>query len=122
MTARKKIDRTEVADLTADGWTINELAEHYAVTPRTISRIRAELGIAHEYLGRPMTEERKAKIQAMVEDGWSHAEIHRTEGADPKTLHKHFPGTAWTEQQRAEHLSTLRKVNDWNGKHRKATA
>lgn len=55
-----------------------------------------------------MTPERKAKITAMLDDGWSFAEIHRTEGAHPETLRIHFPGRAWTGRQRAEYQAALR--------------
>lgn len=110
-TRRPKIDRNEFLALNAAGKTLAELAEHFAANPRTISRIRTELGLSHEYLGRPITPERRNRIQQMLDDGWSHAEIHRTEGADPDTIRKHFPGTAWTKQQQAEYVATLRTIN-----------
>lgn len=114
MPAKKKIDYDEFRRLNDDGWTIAELAEHYQVNRRTVSRVRSQLGIAHEYLGRPMTDERKAVIQQMIDDCWSHEEIHRTEGADVSTLRKYWPGTAWTDQQRAQHASTLRTIGHFN--------
>ena len=114
-----KIDRTELTRLTADGWTLKQLAEHFNAHPDSISRVRVQLGIGTKPT---MTPERKANIETMLADGWSFAEIGRTEGADPETLRRHFPGQAWTTNQRAAHLSTLRKVHDWNGKHHKEAA
>lgn len=114
-----KIDRAELTRLTADGWTIKQLAEHFNAHPTSISRLRTHLGISPKPA---MTPERKKAIEAMLADEWSFAEISRTEGADVKTLSKHFPGQAWTTQQRAAHLSALRNNHDWNGKHHERKA
>lgn len=110
----RKIDRDEVRRLVEDGWTNRGIAKHFNVHEDSISRVRVELGISHEYRGHPMTPERLERIAGMIADGWSHAEIGRTEGADPETLHKYFPGTAWTTEQRAEYIATLRSVNHFN--------
>lgn len=110
-TRRPKVDRDDFAALAADGWTTRELCDHYKIHVDTVRRIRRERSIDNHHTGRPMTTERKAVIQGMLDDGWSHAEISRTEGAHIKTLARHFPGTAWTDQQRAAHLSALRKAN-----------
>lgn len=114
-----KIERAELTRLTADGWTVAQLAEHFGAHPTSISRLRGSLGISTKPT---MTPERRARIEAMLADEWSFAEISRTEGADQATLRKHFPGRAWTEHQRAAHLSTLRRAHDWNGKHHKEAA
>lgn len=119
MAAKKKVDRAQLAKLTADGWTVNQLAKHFGAHPSSISRLRGSLGISTKPT---MTPERKAAIERMLADEWSFAEISRTEGADQATLRKHFPGRAWTEKQRIAHLSTLRRVHDWNGKHHERNA
>jgi len=106
-----RIDREEVARLVDNGWTNRAIAKELHVHPDSISRIRHELGITNPHRPRPMTPERLTRIREMIEDGWSHAEIHRTEGADKETLARYFPGTAWTPQQRAEYVSTLRSIN-----------
>lgn len=114
-----KIDRAELTRLTVDGWTLKQLAEHFGAHPTSISRLRSRLGISPKPT---MTPERRARIEAMLADEWSFAEIARTEGADPETLRRHFPGQAWTTAQRAAHLAALRHVHDWNGKHHKEAA
>lgn len=114
-----KIDRAELTKLTADGWTVAQLAEHFDAHPTSISRLRTQLGISPKPA---MTPERRARIEAMLADEWSFAEISRTEGADPETLRRHFPGQAWTTTQRAAHLATLRNNHDWNGKHHERKA
>lgn len=105
MAAKTKIDREQLAALTAQGWTVEQLAEHFSAHPTSISRLRSCLGISPKPA---MTPERRAAIEQMLADGWSFAEIHRTEGADPETLRRHFPGQAWTTTQRAQHLATIR--------------
>jgi hypothetical protein len=105
---RADIDLEEMARLESDDWTRLELAAHFKVHPATIDRRRKELGIIKR---RPMDPERKAKIEAMLDDGWSFAEIYRTEGAHPETLRKHFPGRAWTDNQRGEYQAALRLEN-----------
>lgn len=52
--------------------------------------------------GRNLTSERKAEIQAMLDDGASWREIKRTLGADHSTMTRHFPGTQWTLKEGAD--------------------
>jgi DNA invertase Pin-like site-specific DNA recombinase len=108
------IDRQRVKALVEDGWPNTEIAKLLDCHVDSISRIRNELGISHHYRGRTMTPERLARIAGMIADGWPHREITRTEGATPETLNKYFPGTAWTPQQTAEHISALRAVSHFN--------
>jgi len=113
MPAPRKVDRDALAALVDQGLTTPQIAERLKVSQATIARHRAALGITTE-LPR-MTPERRTRIAAMLDDGMPFAEIHRTEGAHPDTLRQHFPGRAWTTQQRAEHLSALRTGRpDWN--------
>ena len=57
-----------------------------------------------------LTPEKLAAIEAAIQDGWSHAEISRTIGTTHETIERHFPGSAWTPEQRAEHIRTLRTL------------
>lgn len=110
MPAKQKVDRDELATLTSEGWTSEQLAERYNVHPTSIRRLRGKLGISQQ---KTMTEERRAKIAAMIEDGWSFAEISRTEGADRVTLQRHFPGKQWTQEQRVEYQAALREASPY---------
>jgi IS30 family transposase len=113
MPAPRKVDRDTLAALVSQGLTTPQIAERLNVNPATIARHRAALGITTA-LPR-MTPERRATIEQMLDDEMPFAEIHRTEGAHPDTLRRHFPGRAWTVQQRAAHLSALRTGRpDWN--------
>lgn len=108
----RKIDRDTVKALIEQGKSNVEIAEHFNCHADSISRIRTELGISHAYLGRPMTETRMLAIWQMLFDGWSHAEIHATEGANVDTIKRYFPGTAWTPEQVSDYARTLRTVNN----------
>ncbi len=113
MPATRKVDRTALARLVDEGMTTPQLAAHFAVTESTIARNRAALGISTDVPR--ITPERRARIEAMLDDGMPFAEIHRTEGAHPETLRRHFPGRAWTLRQRTEHIAALRIARpDWN--------
>lgn len=108
---RTKVDRDQVRTLIAQGQPSQLIAERLGCHPDTIRRIRVELGLSHPYRGRPMTEARLHAIWQMLYDGWSHKEIHDTEGADVETIRRYFPGTAWTKQQASEHQAALRLLN-----------
>jgi len=110
MAARRKIDREEVRTLVTQGKTSRQIAEQLGCHEDTIRRIRSEVGLSHPYQGRPMTEARMHNIWQMLFDGWSHKEIHASEGVDVTTLRKYFPGTAWTHQQAGEHQAALRRA------------
>lgn len=94
----------EFARLQEQGWKAADLAEHFGVSPSTITRLRRSLGVPTQFL----TPERVARIEAMLDDGWSFKEIHRTEGVDMETLRKRWPGRAWTMRQRDEYASNVR--------------
>lgn len=107
----KRIDRDEVKRLVKQNLTLREIADRLNCNEGSISRIKSQLGISHAYRGRPMTEQRLHAIWQMLYDGWSHEEIHRTEGANVETIRRHFPGTAWTFKQAGEHQAALRILN-----------
>lgn len=97
-------DLTEFERLHNDGWTLDKLAEHYGCNRATIHRTRTRLGLPQR---RPrLDNERRARIQERLNDGWSHAEIARTENVDPETIRRHFPGTGWDKGERIRHAVT----------------
>ncbi|AYN59131.1 DNA binding protein [Arthrobacter phage Yang] len=104
MPARQKVDRAEFARLDAT-MSLPELAAHFGVSERTASRVRRELGLNREHF---LTQERLARIEAMLDDGWSFKEIHRTEGVDEETLRLHFPGRQWSKAQAVAHTRAVR--------------
>lgn len=109
MPARQKVDRAEF-DRLDPTMTLPELAAHFGVSLRTASRVRRELGLSRR--DHFLSQERLARIEAMLDDGWSFKEIHRTEGADEETLRRHFPGRQWTKAQAVAHTSALRHFGE----------
>jgi uncharacterized protein YerC len=108
MPARIKVDRAEFARLHEQGWTAKDLAEHFNCNPATVSRLRRTLGVPTQFL----TPDRIARIESMLDDGWSFAEIHRTEGVHVETLRNRYPGRAWTMRQRDEHKTAMRYYSE----------
>lgn len=104
MPARQKVDRAEFARLD-ETMSLRELAAHFGVSESTAVRVRREIGRSREHF---LSPERLARIEAMLDDGWSFKEINRTEGADMETLRRHFPGRQWSKAQAVAHTSALR--------------
>lgn len=106
---QKVIDREQVRTRTLNGQSLEQIANELGFSMRGIANVRAELGLTGNRTSR-LTPERKARIEKMLDDGWSFAEITRTEGSDFNTLKRHFPGRQWTWEQRLEYLRTLRQL------------
>lgn len=90
MAAPKRIDRVEFARLYADGATPGTLAAHFGVDLSTVSRTRKALGLPAQ--APRMTADRRAVIDALLDQGLSFGEIHRREGVDMGTLRRYWPG------------------------------
>lgn len=95
---RQKVDREEFRRLNAEGWTIPALAARYGIAPRSVSRLRTQLGIQTPNL-LDLSAARLAQIEAMLDDGMSQREISRTLGVDRETIRAHFPGRGWDPSQ-----------------------
>ncbi|ASR83200.1 DNA binding protein [Arthrobacter phage Abidatro] len=89
-----------------------EAAKLLGVTPRTITRYRARLGVSQPSHGgavRP-SPELLAEIAARLDDGWPVKEVCETFHVCHKTVTRHFPGRAWTRSQIGRHA---RLVSSW---------
>ena len=117
----KVIDREEVRTRTQQGQTLEQIADALGCSIRGIASVKAELGLTQP---RPLTPERIERIGAMVADECSHAEIVRTLHTATQTIERLFPGTAWTPEQRADHIRTLRleRKDNWGGLTRRRVA
>lgn len=114
--AKRRIDREQVRTLTLEGHTAADIAEQLRCSTSSVTQIRIKLGIANPNYAQ-LTPERLAKIKQWLDDGWSFAEITRTDGVTFETLKYHFPGRQWTPEQRLDHLRALRigRTHHFNG-------
>ncbi|UXE05175.1 helix-turn-helix DNA binding domain protein [Arthrobacter phage Jamun] len=89
-----------------------QAAKLLGVTPRTITRYRARLGLSQASPGganRP-SPELLAEIAARLDDGWPVKEVARTYGTTWRTVVRHFPGRSWTKKQVGQYA---RMVSSW---------
>lgn len=95
MTAPTKVNRDEFERLAQDGATNAQIAAHFEVSHATITRLRKATGHVGPTKTQP-TPETLDRVRQLLEDGWSHVEIHRSGYMHPETIRKYFPGTAWS--------------------------
>lgn len=118
---RPRISREEVKNRTEQGQTLAAIAQALDCSVSAVIKIRHEVGVSSPAYNR-LTPERKARIEAMLDDGCPYAEISRTLHVDHETLTRHFPGRAWTREQQTEHLRTIRKEARFNWGHQQTEA
>lgn len=107
---RSRVERDEViAELTAAGVTVREMAERLHVTVRTVSRSRGrtKCGAAPAI---PMTDDEHTRALAMLEDGCSYKETARTIGRSLITIRKHYPGYGWTVEDTSAFVAVRRAM------------
>lgn len=107
------IDVEELARLRTAGQTLGQLAEHFHVTSRTISRTLTKHGLAapNPHAGKRVTEEWKAKADRLLDEGLSLIETARTTGVSYCTVSRHFPGRGWDSTTSGKYAHAVRKAN-----------
>lgn len=94
--------RAMVAELTRDGFTLDQIAERLGVTHRTVSRDRLALGIAQPAVP-SFTDDEYRRARALIDDGYSLMEVARTLHRDVNTICKRFKGQGWTPAQTGQY-------------------
>ncbi|MEV7768308.1 helix-turn-helix domain-containing protein [Microbacterium sp. NPDC086615] len=97
--------------MSAAGMSASEIATRLGVTPRTVGRWRAELGIVLRPRNRPITEDEKARALAMLQDGASYKEVGRTIGRCRRHLAHVLPGYGWTQEEKGRFGALIAKSN-----------
>lgn len=97
----QKIDDSRVKTLTKMGFSARMIAAELHIHADSVSRSRKRSGIA---LTRPaaMTPEQVQRMDEMLEDGVSYAEIARTFGFHQSSIARRLPNRGWTAQQAGE--------------------
>ncbi|HEY2066352.1 MAG TPA: helix-turn-helix domain-containing protein [Gemmatimonadaceae bacterium] len=90
--------RARVQRLTHEGRTAKAIAVALGITPRTVQRIRGDLGIAKP---KPpiLTDDEKRLAATLLDDGASYEEVARTIGRSAHAVRLAFPGRGWTREQ-----------------------
>jgi hypothetical protein len=112
MTIARTVDRLLiVAEMEAQGRTLMETAERLGVTERTVSRLRERhRGYQKDY-AKPLTDEQVAAYTALLDEGWSYAEIARTYHVTQLTLARRIPGRAWDRSEVGRFAAAGRLMN-----------
>lgn len=102
-------DPEVVRELTERGNSAAQIAMMVGCSKRTVTRIRARLGISQP--GAVLySDETRATVYEMLKDGMSYLEVSRTMQIPPKRLWKWFPGMGWDAEQTAAYRHMLREL------------
>lgn len=99
----------QVVDMTKFGMTLEQIAEQSGFSIPHVRRIQAKL-MGPRGSRRPYTCDELERIETMLDDGCSLAEIARTLGRNRHALSRRFAGRGWTRQQVAEWLVLQREI------------
>jgi DNA invertase Pin-like site-specific DNA recombinase len=92
-----------------------QIARRMDVSVKTVERVKRDIGMIRGGVRAtsrpPLTDEQRARAQAMLADGCSQAEVARTLGASRDQIRHAFKGQGWTAEQKtaAEHDTGIRK-------------
>lgn len=90
--------RQRIVHLTRDGWSAAEIARELKITSRTVERTRVKMGVAQPPVRR-LTADEVARIEVMLADGASIADVARSVGRSIDYLQRRFRGRGWTRSQ-----------------------
>lgn len=112
--SEKRVDRAEVERLTRLGRSAKYIAVRLNCSDRTVTRIRAELGISDARNGSygPVPPARLRLAEVMLDDGASYAEVSRSIGMAWETLRRHFPGRGMSPQVAGGLSRMVQKFNN----------
>ena len=96
----------------AAGLSLKESAARLAVTPRTVSRLRARLrGYTLPPAPIPTPEQIK-EWDRLLTEGWSFREIARTHNVHENTIARRFPGRGWDPAARGQLGFAVQRMNN----------
>jgi len=101
--------RVRVAELSAKGHTIHQIAVALDISPRTVVRERKALGMARPYPSKFSAQEHD-QVRQWLDDGCSIKEIATTLKRDYHTISDRYPGCGWTHSQCGTYWNSIRKL------------
>lgn len=78
--------RQKVAALTAEGWTVNQIAKHLGVSAQTVHRHRAKLGIVLPPDFLVVIHERRDVVAKLTAEGWTLDQIAKHLGVTQRMI------------------------------------
>ena len=96
----------DIERLLDHGMSSEQIAAELEIHPATVSRRRAALGRSARNTHYPPAT--LARVEQLLNDGWSLLEISKTEHLDYSTLRKRFAGRGWTREQIVEQSKAVR--------------
>lgn len=96
--AQTQVRRQRIVELTQAGWSAAEIAHECKTTTRTVERTRVRMGVAQPP-PRRLTADEVARIEVMLADGASIADVARSIGRSIDYLQRRFRGRGWTRSQ-----------------------
>lgn len=108
-----KVDREDLALLHAAGWPQKRMAEHFDVSPRSISRNLKALGLTKPgpNAGKRVGPEWFEEARELIDGGASLMEVARTTGVSDCTVTRHFKGQGWDGKTTGQFASAVRWAN-----------
>lgn len=106
------VDTEKIVQLTKQGWTAPQIARELGISQRTIQRWRRAGGVAEDHPRATWraTPEWKEAAAKLVEEGYPMQEVAALTGVSTKTVKRHFPDAAWTQQQALDHGRLMRRL------------
>lgn len=111
--ARAIADRDALRNLIQSGLTSHQIAQRFGCSKKAVERAKARYGLRKPSpeCGRRLTDEDRANLAWMLDDGWPLSEIAATTGWAETTIRRHLSaGQAWTAFEAGEFGGALHKI------------
>ena len=105
-----------IGEKTLEGWSARKIADRLGVSPRTVQRVRFQLGIAQTQAPH-FTPDEIEKAELMLSEGYSLAALARALGRNEPTIYQRFRGRGWSPEKSAtfnKRRHQLRGGGDWS--------
>ena len=109
----KRSDHEDIIQAFHDGLSDKDIAKRFGMKQKTVQKFRTRNGLYRGEPGSPpkVTEEGKADMLALLDEGYSYRAVGEMTGHTEQTVAKHFPGRGYTPEQTAEAAVLARKAN-----------
>lgn len=92
------------------GYTDAQLAKHYGITPISAEKARLRHRVLRQKPHLSVAPEAKARMESLLDEGYSYAGVAEIMNSTPRTVANHFPGRGFTREQANEASSLAQKA------------